>query len=132
MNKIENLKKITLSFQAGTSKDTMDLTPKYPEFDFIFALGPDGMTPFEYELVDKAEGEEVLLHIHKQTFYNFFEHLNPPIWDLFDDREDVYLKATVVTIAAADSRDIVKAMAEMTAHGGRGCDCGGDCGCGCG
>jgi len=59
MNKVENLKKITLSFQAGTSKDTMDLTPKYAEFDFIFAIGPDGMTPFEYELVDKAEGEEV-------------------------------------------------------------------------
>jgi len=131
MNKIENLKKITLSFQAGTSQDTMDLTPKYAEFDFIFALGPDGMTPFEYELVDKAEGEEVLLHIHKQAFYNFFEHLNPPIWDLFDGREDVYLKATIAAIAAADNRDIVKAMAEMTAHGGGGCDCGGDCGCGC-
>ncbi len=132
MNKVENLRKITLSFQAGKSKDTMDLTPKYPEFDFIFALGPDGMTPFEYELVDKAEGEEVLLHIHKQGFYNFFEHLNPPIWDLFDDCEDVYLKATIAAIAAADSRDIVKAMAEMTAHGGGGCDCGGDCGCACG
>ena len=85
MNKVENLKKITLSFQAGTSKDTMDLTPKYPEFDFIFALGPEGMTPVEYELVDKAEGEEVLLHIHKQAFYYFFEHLNPPIWDLFNN-----------------------------------------------
>ncbi len=132
MNKVENLKKITLSFQAGTSKDTMDLTPKYAEFDFIFALGPDGMTPFEYELVDKAEGEEVLLHIHKQGFYNFFEHLNPPIWDLFGGREEIYLKATIAAIAAADSRAIVKAMAEMTAHGGGGCDCGGDCGCGCG
>ncbi len=132
MNKVENLRKITLSFQAGTSKDTMDLSPKYPEFDFIFALGPDGMTPFEYELVDKAEGEEVLLHIHKQAFYNFFEHLNPPIWDLFDDREDVYLKAKIAAVTASDNRDIVKAMAEMTAHGGGGCDCGGDCGCGCG
>ena len=132
MNKVENLKKITLSFQAGMSKDTMDLTPKYPEFDFIFALGLDGMTPFEYELVDKAEGEEVLLHIYKQAFYNFFEHLNPPIWDLFDDCEDVYLKAKIAAVTTSDTRDIVKAMAEMTAHGGGGCDCGGDCGCGCG
>ena len=126
MNKVENLKKIALSFQAGTSKDTMDLTPKYPEFDFIFALGLDGMTPFEYELVDKAEGEEVLLHIYKQAFYNFFEHLNPPIWDLFDDCEDVYLKAKIAAVTTSDTRDIVKAMAEMTAHGG------GECGCGCG
>ena len=43
MSKVENFKKITLSFQAGTSPDTMDLTPKHPEFEFIFALGPEGM-----------------------------------------------------------------------------------------
>ena len=126
MNKVENLKKITLSFQAGTSPDTMDLTPKYPRFEFIFALGQEGMSPFEYELVNKTEGEEVLLQIHKQDFYRFFEHLNPPIGDLFDGREDVYLKSKISAVTTADNRDIVKAMAEMTAHGG------GECGCGCG
>ena len=131
MNKVENLKKITLSLQAGKSPDTMDLTPKFPRFEFIFALGQEGMSPFEYELVDKSEGEEALLHIHKQTFYTFFEHLNPPIGDLFDGREDVYLNAKIAAVTAADNRDIVKAMAEMTAHGGGECDCGGSCGCGC-
>ena len=131
MNKVENLKKITLSFQAGTSPDSMDLTPKYPRFEFIFALGQEGMSPFEYELVNKTEGEEVLLQIHKQDFYRFFEHLNPPIGDLFDGREDVYLKSKISAVATADNRDIVKAMAEMTAHGGAGCDCSGSCGCGC-
>ena len=131
MSKVENLKKISLFFQAGTSPDTMELTPKYPEFEFIFALGQEGMSPFEYELVDKTEGEEVLLHINKQTFYAFFEHLNPPIWDLFGDREDIFLKTKIVSVAAADNRDVVKALAEMTAHSGGGCDCGGGCGCGC-
>ncbi len=131
MSKVENLKKITLSFQAGTSPDTMDLTPKYPRFEFIFALGQEGMSPFEYELVDKTEGDEVLLHIHKQTIYRFFEHLNPSILDLFDSRETVYLRAKIKAVAVADNREIVKALAEMTAHGGGGCDCGGGCGCGC-
>jgi len=131
MNKIENLKKITLSIQAGTSPDTMDLTPQYPQFEFIFSLGQEGMSPFEYELVDKSEGEEVLLHINKQTFYTFFEHLNPPIGDLFDGRDDVFLNAKIAAVAAADNRDIVKGLAEMTAHSGGGCDCGGGCGCGC-
>ena len=131
MNKVENLKKITLSFQAGTSPDTMDLIPKYPRFEFIFALGPEGMSPFEYELVDKSEGDEVLLHINKQTFYTFFEHLNPPIGDLLDGRDDIFLNAKIAAIAAADNRDIVKALAEKTSHGGGGCDCGGGCGCGC-
>jgi len=61
MNTVENLKKITLSFQAGSSPEVMDLTPKYPQFEFIFALGQEGMSPFEYELVNKTEGEEVLI-----------------------------------------------------------------------
>ncbi len=131
MNKVENLKKITLTLQAGTSPDNMDLTLQYSSFEFIFALGQEGMSPFEYELLNKAEGDEVLLHINKQTFYTFFEHLNPPIGDLFEGRDDVFLNAKIAAVAAADNRDIVKALAEMTAHSGGGCDCGGGCGCGC-
>jgi hypothetical protein len=130
MNKVENLKKIALSFRAGTSPEAMDLTPKYPQFEFIFALGQEGMSPFEFELVDKTEGDEVLLQIHKQTFYTFFEHLNPPIQDLFNGRDDFYLKARIDAITTADNREVVKALATMTAHGGGGCDCGGGCGCG--
>jgi len=130
MSKVENLKKITLSFKAGTSPDNMDLTPKYPRFEFIFALGQEGMSPFEYELVDKAEGDEIVVHIHKQTISRFFEHLNPSIWNLFDNRETVYLRAKIEAVAVADNREVVKALAEMTAHGGGGCDCGGGCGCG--
>ena len=66
MNKVENLKKITLTFQAGTSPDNMNLIPRFPRFEFIFALGQEGMSPFEYELVNKTEGDEISLHIQKQ------------------------------------------------------------------
>jgi hypothetical protein len=128
MNKIENLKKITLSIQAGTSQGTLDLTPKHPEIEFIFGLGPAGMSPFEYELADKTEGESILLHLKKEAFYSFFEHLNPPLMDLFDNRDDVYLKVDIDAVKPAENREIVKTMAEIAAHGGAGCDCG--CGCG--
>ena len=128
MNKVENLKKIALSIQAGMSQDTMDLTPKYPGIEFIFGLGPEGMTPFEYELADKTEGESVLLHLRKEDFYSFFEHLNPPLMDLFDGRDNVYLKVEIVSVTFPENREIVKAMADMAAHGGVECDCG--CGCG--
>ena len=131
MNKVENLKKIILTFEAGTSPENMDLKLNYPQFEFIFALGQEGMSPFEFELVNKSEGEEVLLQINKQTFCTFFEHLNPPIWDLFKNREQFYLKAKITAVATADNRDVVKALAEMTAHAGSGSDCGGGCGCGC-
>lgn len=128
MNKVENLKKIALCIQAGTSQDTMDLTPRHPQIEFIFGLGPEGMTPFEYELTDRTEGESVLLHLKKKDFCSFFEHLNPPIMDLFDGRDDVFLTVTIDAVAPAENREVVKAMADMAAHGGAGCDCG--CGCG--
>jgi len=127
MTKIENLKKITLSIQAGMSQNTMNLTPKYPKVEFIFGLGLEGMTPFEYELAGRTEGESILLHLKKEDFYSFFEHLNPPITDLFDGRDDVYLKVNIDVVTPAENREIVKAMADLAAHGGAGCDCG--CGC---
>ena len=128
MNKVEKLKKITLTFQAGTTRESMELTPECPGLNFIFGIGPEGMTAFECELADKAEGEEVLLYLKKEAFHNFFEHLNPPLMDLFDGRDDVYLSVKIVSVAAVEDREIVKAMAEISAHGGVGCDCG--CGCG--
>ena len=128
MNKVDNLKKITLSIQAGTSQDIMDLTPKCPEIEFIFGLGPEGLTPFEYELADRIEGESALLRLKKEDFDSFFERLNPPLMDLFDGRDDVFLKVNIDTVSPAENREVVKAMAEMTTHSRAGCDCG--CGCG--
>lgn len=128
MNKVDNLKKVKVSIKAGTSQDTMDLTPKHPQIEFIFGLGPGGMTPFEYYLVDRTEGDSISLYLKKDDFDSFFEHLHPPLMDLFDGRDDVYLKVNIDTAIPAGSREVVKAMAEMAAHGGVGCDCG--CGCG--
>ena len=128
MIKVANLKKITLALQAGTSPGDVDLPLEHPEFEFIFGLAPEGMTPFEYELLEKSEGEEVMLHLKKDSFNRFFEHLTPPVWNLFDGREEIYLKARIASVATAANREVVKAMAEMAARGGGGCDCG--CGCG--
>ena len=127
VNKVENLKKITLSIQAGKSHDTMNLAPIHPEIEFIFGLGPAGMTPFEYKLLDKVEGETLLIHLKKEDAHRFFEHLHPPLMDLFDGGDDVYLKVNINAVTPAENREIVKAMADMSAHGGAGCDCG--CGC---
>ncbi len=113
--------------QAGKSHDTINLSPIHPEIEFIFGLGPAGMTPFEYELLDRAEGETLLIHLKKEDPHRFFEHLHPPFMDLFDGGDDVYLKVNIDAVTPAENREIVKAMADMSAHGGAGCDCG--CGC---
>jgi hypothetical protein len=128
MNKVESLQKIALSIKAGTSQYVMDLTPKYPKIEFIFGLGPAGMTPFEYELADRAAGDSVSFHVNRKNFHSFFEHINPSVIDLFDGRNDVYLQVCIDAVTPAENKEVVKAMAEMAAHGGVGCDCG--CGCG--
>ncbi len=128
MNKVEPLKKITLTIRAGTSPDNMELTPQFPKFSFIFGLAPEGMSPFEYKLVDKVVNDEVLLHLKETGLNAFFEHLNPPIRDLVKDRDEIFLNVKIAGILKAETREVVKAMAEMAGHGGGGCDCG--CGCG--
>ncbi len=126
MNKVENLKKIALKLEAGRSPQNMDLSLDKSDFEFIFGIGPSGISPFEYELVDKTEGQAVLIEIKKEDISNFFEHLHPPIIPIDDDIEVLFLKIVIQKIAAVDHREVVKALADITAHG-HGCDCG--CGC---
>lgn len=129
MNKVEVMKKISLEFTAGTSDKNMDLVPGYPPFEFIFGLGPEGMTPFEYELLDRKVGEEVVIRLHKQNYETLFEHLQPPLLDLFDGREQVFLKARIISVGNPENREVIKAMARMADY--REGECGCECGCGC-
>ena len=129
MKRIENLKKITISIEAGISQETMHHPVRYPQLSFIFGLNPEGMTPFEYELIGKSEGDIVLLHLKKEEFCRFFEHLNPPLMDLFEKHDEIYLNVTIDTVASADQREIVKSMAAIASRGEGADSCG--CGCGC-
>ncbi len=126
MEKVENLKKITLNLEAGTSAQNMDLNLDNPEFEFIFGIGPSGISPFEYELVDKTEGQYILIELKKENFDIFFEHLHPPIFNLINEKDNLFIRIEIKKVATADQRDVVKALADVTAHG-HGCDCG--CGC---
>jgi hypothetical protein len=53
--------------------------------------------------------------------------------DFFDGGNDLYLKVKIIEVAATQTREIIKAMAETAQHSEGGCGSGGcDCGCGCG
>lgn len=132
MNTITHLKKITLLFEAGTSPENMDLTVHPQEFQFIFGLGSEGMTPFEYKLIDKAEGDVVSFSLKKDMLGHFFEHLQQPLWNLFDGRDTIFFDVKIVAVTPAENREVLKAMSERVANGGGGCGCDGGCGCGCG
>ena len=126
MNKVENLKKVILRLEAGTAADHMDLTASTLEFEFIFGIGPGGMCPFEYQLVDKTAGEEIGIQVKKEELYPLFEHLHPPIMNLFEKQDALHLKIKILRIENPENAEIIKALAEMASHQH---DC--DCGCGC-
>ena len=58
---------------------------------------------------------------------HFFEHLALAFSAPFKDRDEVYFQVGLTGIEPADPREIVRTMAELTAHAGSG---GCDCGCG--
>ena len=126
MNTVENLAKVTLQLEAGTTADRMDLIPAALEFDFIFGIGPGGMCPFEYQLVDRAAGEEIIIQLKKEELYLLFEHLRPPIMDLFEKHDTLHLKIKIVRIDKPENTEVIKALSEIASHHH---DC--DCGCGC-
>jgi hypothetical protein len=126
MNKIENLTKVTLQIEAGTTPEHMDLTPAATEFEFIFGIGPGGMCPLEYQLVNKAAGEKIEIHVKKEASTLLFEHLHPAILNLFDNHDALHLKIKILGITQPENTEVIKALSEMTSHLH---DC--DCGCGC-
>ena len=126
MDKVENLKKVKLSMEAGTTAERMDLTPTALEYEFIFGIGSDGMCPFEYQLINKNEGDIVLLRLKKEEIHLFLGHLQPPILNLLEEKKSIYINVKIAKIEQADSKEVVKALAKLASHAG---DC--DCGCGC-
>jgi len=126
MEKIDNLTKVTLRLEAGITADRMDLDPDESEFEFIFGIGPDGMCPFEYQIVNRAVGEEIRIHVKKEALQTLFEHLKLPIQNLFEKHAALFLTITILKIEQPENTEVIKALSALASHH-HGCDCG--CGC---
>jgi hypothetical protein len=123
MKKVGNLTKVTLRLEAGTTADHMDLTAADLEYEFIFGIGSGGMCPFEYELVNKATGEDLAIQVKREASGTLFEHLHPPVMDLFEEHDTVHLKIKILKIEQPENVEIIKALSELASHH-HGCDCG--------
>lgn len=123
---VGNLNKVTLLVEAGTSPQTMDLTPGPYHFEFIFGVGPTGMTPFEYELLDKKAGESIILELNREDLKKIFEHIDLPVLRLIDG-DVFFLKAIIVKVVKAKDREVVKATAAATGCSSQCGMCGEDC-----
>lgn len=119
------LKKISMKYTAGSAPDTTDLISSPASFEFIFGLGVDGLTPFEYQLEGKSPGDIVQYLIERSRINDTFGHLLSSMGELPAERESFYLNLEINGICDADQRELVSALAATTS-------CGGDCDCGCG
>ena len=121
-NRVENLRMVTVSMEAGVTAETMDLTSTPQEWEFVFGIGSDGLTPLEFALAGKNIGEEVLMHVKREDLANTFQHAPITRFWLSRPLEGCWLKLRVVGVREADQREIIKALAEMAACGGECCD----------
>ena len=120
---VDNLKKITLAIEAGTSANDLNLTAPPQSMTFVYGLGTVGLTPLEYTLADKSAGDVVLVSIQAGELARTFGHLRPLFKVDFDDTAEIHLRVRVDKIEPAESREIISAMAAAA-------ECGCDCGCG--
>ncbi len=119
------LKKVSLVYTAGRTPDSADLIHTPKPLEFIFGLGVSGLTPFEYELAGRRAGEQGVIQVDRATALEVFGRLLPWRLELPSSPDPFYLHYKITGISNAESREVVKAMAEASA-------CGGDCDCGCG
>lgn len=118
---IDNLMKVSLSLHAGeiSSDDAMGTL-----FEFIFGVGPAGITPFEKALHGKMVGDRIGFEIQSAADGDTLGHLEGPLREQARIMAPVSLQVLITGVRRASDREVIKAMAA-----GGGC---GDCGCGCG
>jgi hypothetical protein len=120
---VDNLKKITLTIEAGTSANEMDTAARPQSMTFVYGVGTAGLTPFEYALADKSTGDVVPVSIRPGELTRTFGHLQPPFETKPDDTAEVHLRVRIDKIKPAEGREIISALAAAA-------ECGCDCGCG--
>jgi len=119
--KVGPLKKITLSWEAGRTSDCMDLTSGPTLFEFIYNLGPEGLSPFEYELADKVVGDTIFIRVKRDQIPEKFEHLERFLFDFAERYDTFYLRIQVIKINPADQKEVIKEMAETASCGNHCC-----------
>lgn len=121
---IEPLKKVTLQLSAGKRPSGQELMEP-EQMDFIFGLGRTGLTPLERQIEGKTVGHCSSLEIYRSYIPEFFGHIFPFPMKLKIPLDPFYINMKVLSVDSADPREVVSAMAEITACSGCDCGCGG-------
>ena len=106
------LKKIRLLLEPGTGPDKLDLSLEPIPFEFILGVGSQGLSPFEFQLADKKEGDGLSLHIRVEELSDLFQHLLIPSLAIPESISAIHLNVKIVKVSQADPKEVIKAMAE--------------------
>jgi hypothetical protein len=117
---IENLMKVTLDIEA----EDLAAGSGNKSFQFVYGVGPDGITPFEKALFGKVAGDRVRLEIAPTEYLLTVGHLAMPLREQTGITSPAGMQVTITDVVKARDREVVQAMAA-----GGGCS---DCDCGCG
>jgi hypothetical protein len=107
------LKKISLLLEAGTGPDKLDLSLEPIPFEFILGVGSQGLSPFEFQLADKKEGDGLSMNIRVEELSDLFQHLLIPSLAIPESISEIYLNVKIVKVSQADPKEVIKAMAEV-------------------
>jgi len=118
---VVGLKKVTISFEAGTARDQMDLTPGPQSCELVTGVGSDGFSPFEYALLGKREGDVVDLKIDSERLGEMLGHIDLPLPPSARGLDALFLTMRVERIEDVNQAELVRALAGAIR------DCGGDC-----
>ena len=112
--KVDMLKKIALSISPAATSAAPGKESAPLHCEFIYGIGPQGLTPFEYELAGKTVGDQFCITIDPSEAAEFFRHLPVDIAKRPANHASAIYAVKILNIAPADNREIVGAMANLS------------------
>ena len=121
LDKVAYMQKITLSLEYGVGIEPERETASCPPVEFVYGMGTSGLTPLEIALADKTVGDAILLQLQQSQIPVFFGHIRYPAFQAPGPSDEIFLKARILTISPASSREVVRTLADVANCGDSCC-----------
>lgn len=125
-DQISHLDKVSLSIRS-TNRSGHKILELFPiSTELIVGLHPEGLAPFESELMDKKTGDEIRLKLSRKNWRAIMGHITIPLPPDAHNNDESEIIVKIAEISKPSNREVIKAMANLASG------CGSDCDCGCG
>jgi len=111
--RVEPLRKIRIWVQSGKTPTNMDLTPDPVPLEFVFGVGSEGLSPFEYRLAGKRPGDILTIAMDAGEAGAAFGRLQFPLHVMPQNLSRFYMRVSVEAVSPASNKEVIQAMADM-------------------